>query len=802
MKVLLSLYASWLLPSSSAFSLTVPSSYSRASTIHHTSPSARIIRHINLHGSTTLSRRHTSVQLLSTVHDLEIDGVGIDITDDTKSLESWTVSEIKEKLREQGLKVSGTKSELIDRLTAHQQRNDTTVTSNKHSADDESSNTYGDNALNDETVSQLPELVLESFIKYASTPDGSQPKLLPIQQKSYQHVANGGDAVLFSPTGTGKTLAYVLPLAARLLGWKRDGTLQHKKQLQKQRFARQNRNDSINDKQIDPAAPTILVIEPSRELARQVGKVWTHFHPTATKSSKYHVVTVYGGVPMTRHASLLSSKTDVVIGTPGRIRELIREKYLSTSQIRSIVLDEADTLLNFKDVPEVEWLLEGMQNDYQLVLASATINNRVEKFVDEVMEIEVGEEGYVIVEPDELNDEADISMDGVQINGVDSGNNEEQIQYSVSKTTPVVRHWSMAASASSRVQLASDLVVTTSPRRGIIFVPSKAEAEMVAQELSERLSTANDVTIHVLHGDMVQQARSRTVLAFRGDILETPTKSMGKADDEGNRSKMTRILVATDVAARGLDMPAVDLVLQFGVPRKTGKDGTFDSELYIHRTGRAGRFGNTRTADAIVLYDRTQGEWATLGKLQEEIKSLKGVDILPRTLPSPKEVMNASYERAFWRCEEFGRKADENDGNSGTQALVHFFKERLLADLGSDVDNVADEQLLQRLATAMAALSGLEEAVHPRSLLSADPRDRTVRVWTDSCDANNPLSPPEVTNVVKKLGSGKLGRISICEDGSAIFDLAAKKAEKLLSASDHLPHWHFEIPSSLPSMPV
>ena len=288
---------------------------------------------------------------------------------------------------------------------------------------------------------------------------------------------------------------------------------------------------------------------------------------------------------------------------PGRIRELIREKYLSTSKVRSIVLDEADTLLNFKDNPEVEWLLEGMRDDYQLILASTTVNKRVEKFVGEIMELEVGEEGYVVVDQREGfnlgNRNDDASEDGgIDMYDVDSGVHTESNRANevpkLSKKAPAVRHWSMPASASSRITLTADLIVTMAPRRGIVFVPSKAEVESVAQELTERLP-ANDVSIHILHGDMVQQARSRTIIAF---------------SDES--AKVTRILVATDVASRGLDLPAVDLVVQFGVPRMTGKDGTFDSELYIHRTGRAGRFGNSRTADAIVFYDRTQGEATTL----------------------------------------------------------------------------------------------------------------------------------------------------------------------------------------------
>ena len=628
-------------------------------------------------------------------------------------------------------------------------------------------------------LQQMPNIIREEFVRYTTKDDDSrEPQLLPIQQKSYQHIASGGDTVLFSPTGTGKTLSFILPLAARLLSWKRDGLLASKGSSQRRRIPEKNRNDSMSSVPVEPATPSILVVEPSRELARQVGKIWTRFHPTASKSSKKHVVTVYGGVPMARHASLLNSKTDVVIGTPGRIKELIREKYLSTTNLKSIVLDEADTLLNFNDVPEVEWLLEGMQNDYQLILASATINERVHKFVDEIMEIEVGEEGYIVADKE-------TELSGMPL--IDSGTTDidaskDKLQFR--GTQPEVRHWSMATSASARVALASDLIITVAPRRVIIFAPSKAEVEQVAQEISERLSS--DHSIHVLHGDMVQAARSRTIISFRGDQIP---------DHQQIESRITRVLVATDVASRGLDLPSVDLVFQFGVPRKSGKENTFDSELYIHRTGRAGRFGNTRIADAILFYDSSLGERTTLLKLQEEMKRLKNIDILARPLPSPREIMDASYERSLMRCQEFGT------GNA--KDLVHYFKLRLIKDevLG-DEPNSDESYLIEKLATAMAALSGLPEAVRPRSLLTADPRDRTVRVWTEPSSF---LTPPEVTNVVKSMGSGKLGRISICDDGSAVFDLRAKKAEKLVQAAEeneafHQPGWNFELADSLPSI--
>ena len=670
---------------------------------------------------------------------------------------------------------------MLKRLSKESNDNqDNTYFDNSNNNEIDSSGTSGEideyNSYSDE-LRQLPNIIRDELIKYTANDNGRTPNLLPIQQKSYRHIANGGDTVLFSPTGTGKTLAYILPLAARLLGWKRDGSLASKKTSYKKRSPG-NTNNSMSSEEVEPATPSILVIEPSRELARQVGKIWTRFHPTATKSSKKHVVTIYGGVPMERHAAILSSKTDVVIGTPGRIKELIREKYLSTANLKSIVLDEADTLLNFKDVPEVEWLLDGMQNDYQLILASATINERVHVFVNDIMEISVGQEGYIVV--DKVTD----NEDDASSKESESGYIESSINKQQNVSHPEVRHWSMAVSASSRVALACDLLLTTSPRRGIIFAPSKAEVEKVAQELSDRLSA--DHSIHVLHGDMVQAARSRAVAAFRGD-------QVNPSSDRRTMSRVTRVLVATDVASRGLDLPAVDLVLQLGVPRQSGKDGTFDSELYIHRTGRAGRFGNSRTADAVLFYDSSLGERTTLNKLQADMMRLKHVDILPRPLPSPREVMGASYERAFQRCNDFG--------NENTKELVQYFKDRLIEDGLSETNaDCENSVLLDKLASAMAALSGLPEAVRPRSLLTANPGDRTIRVWTESSD---PLSPPEVTNVVKSMGSGKLGRISICQDGSAVFDLSAKKAEKVLSSinkDDFKSGWHFELPESLPAI--
>jgi len=283
-------------------------------------------------------------------------------------LERMTVSELKERLRSIGQKVcavgtvlhvfvcacvvylsnhnvslftssiiyrqvTGSKMELIQRLlssTHHQQTQQPSRTSANINAVEDTVHSITTNGTPiHHSLSHLPPPLIEALIRYTTSstinsaadnavkpsslplPSNLTPKLLPIQQQSYPLISQGRDTVLFSPTGSGKSLAFILPLAARLLGWKNDGSLQFKKDAQRQHYmkrGRTNGNDSLLEqkREIDIASPLMLIVEPSRELARQVGKIWTKFHPSSMidggssgSSSKRQVVTVYGGVPMT-----------------------------------------------------------------------------------------------------------------------------------------------------------------------------------------------------------------------------------------------------------------------------------------------------------------------------------------------------------------------------------------------------------------------------------------------------------------------------------------------------------------------
>jgi superfamily II DNA/RNA helicase len=686
-----------------------------------------------------------------------------DHDDVTTTLEKQTVAQLKEELKTRGLPLSGVKSILIERLIGHDQSREegfviedesdegNVDVSNTSTGEDEGF-VIEDNVVAVEKKETAIELLPGPLLKALAgrtTTNETTPTLLPVQERAFQPIASGSDAVLFAPTGSGKTLGYALPLFARLLEWKKAGTLKKRKRLTQQEYY----THTIKG---EPSCPSILVLAPSRELAKQVGKVLSQYHPT----SSGRVAAVFGGVPIERHVSLLRRDLDVIVGTPGRVRELIREGHLSTEHIKSIVLDEADVLLNFDDQPEIEMLLDGMLEDYQLILASATVNNHVKEFVKDVMEMDEKSEAFVMVGAD----------------GVDDDGDKTGLSSSKGAKRPTVSHWATAARSSARPGLASDIIATLSPRVGIVFVASKAEADAVSAEMAERLA---DVKVSVLHGDMSQSARSRTVAGLR----------------ENNSNGRNKILVATDVASRGLDLPGVDLVLQFGIPRRSGRDGTYDSDLYLHRSGRAGRIGGgSKPADAIILYDPAAGEGKLLPELEKELDHCFGIHIQPRSLPSPSEVMEASYIRAKRVCEDVA---------AGDDNFLSYFRGKVESELvHSASSHDREEALMMRLAAAMAALSGLGGAVTPRSLLTADTRDRTVRVWSDGKDV---LSPPEVTQFVKGLGSGKLGRVTICKDGSAVFDLSVKRAERLLEAYNELNNkdeaglLHIELPFELQS---
>ena len=587
--------------------------------------------------------------------------------------------------------------------------------------------------------------------------------LLPIQSASFRHVQQGKDAVLHAPTGSGKTLAYVLPLSASAITSKRPKLMQRKE---------------------DPVSPYIVTLLPSRELAKQVGKEWAkYYHNT--------VATVFGGVPLERHTAMLRSSkggAEVVVSTPGRLRELVREGHLDYSQVQVVVVDEADMLLDAADSPDVDAILEDITEavgdrddnpEYQLLLVSATVNDHVRDFAMQVMEISMKSKSFIQVEGNES-----------RILPSSKAALDNDSQPSQGSSPPLVQHWMTPVKSRMYPVVTADLIATLSPRLSIVFVPTKADTETVKAFLSSKLSSASNV-VRVLHGDMAQTQRSRTIALIR----------------DGEHGNQNQILVATDVASRGLDLPNVDLVVQFGIPRVAGKDGTYNVELYTHRTGRAGRVTRAyrdqqqaAIANSVLLYDVASGEGKLVQDVVAEVQSALGIEIRPKPIPSTTDVVEAGYERAVDHLLVDAASAATCAENS--DSLVSYMRSRLLADQRLNVSD--PEELLKHLCTAMVALSKVDPSTSPSesrcSLITGDPADRTLCVYRDDGEG---VTPTEVTKFCKTFGSGKLGRIMITKVGTAVLDLPEKRAKKLLqevaSADENLLlGWRIEYCQSLP----
>lgn len=624
---------------------------------------------------------------------------------------------------------------------------------------------------------------------------------LPIQQASFTRIRQGDDVVLQAPTGSGKTLAYVLPLVAQLL----------EKSKTKPRSSRQTSKTLA-------ATPSILVLVPSRELAKQVGK---EFEKYCGSSKQGIVATVHGGVPLERHIYMLQRAPQIVVATPGRLRELYRNNHLEFSHIQTIVVDEADTLLDAIDSPDVQAIWRDVESSveeksnnedddddddssYQVVLVSATMNNQnVQEFCED-LEIpssawirQVDLEDPPLLPPESIAPPTHTDGKTTPVPATTTTTTTAPLTIHNQPSASKVQHWHVACKSNAMVKVAQDLMTLWKPQLTLVFCASKAQVEQVAGDLAAASGGgATSRIIRVLHGDMVQSARSRTLAMIRASSDQTQTQ---------------QILVATDVASRGIDLD-VDLVIQLGIPRQSGKEGTYSIDLYTHRAGRTGRIrSNTKNAkrrrvgsNAVVLYDPAVGEGKLIAGLQQEVQEELGVVLQARALPSGKEVIDAAFETTVDNLLDFATEGDNNNDD-----LTRYFRQRLEAETG--IDTKDPNALLDTLSRAMVQLAqGVDPSTmsphQPKaSLLSANPLERTVRVWTkEGTSTTTPaLTPPYITQLCKSLGSGKLGRIQICEDGSAIFDLPTKRATKLVQAAISSPHWEevgMELPMILPSL--
>ncbi|MGB0774706.1 MAG: DEAD/DEAH box helicase [Akkermansiaceae bacterium] len=281
---------------------------------------------------------------------------------------------------------------------------------------------------------------------------------------------------------------------------------------------------------MDAKEAQVLILSPTRELCMQVCE---EVHRLGAKLPGLRAVPVYGGTPIDRQITQLKRGAHVIVGTPGRLLDHLRRKTLQPATIKLAVLDEADRMLDMGFREDMEDLLGSLHKNHQTLFFSATMNKHVEKLIQKF------------------------------------GNDPEQVTVErKTKTVDTISQSYYEVRNRSKVEVLTRLIDLDNPRLSVIFCNTKRSVDECTEALLARGYAADR-----LHGDISQQLRERTTRRFRE----------GKFD----------LLVATDVAARGLDIDDVDAVFNYDIPQ--------DPEDYVHRIGRTGRAGREGKAISFVF---------------------------------------------------------------------------------------------------------------------------------------------------------------------------------------------------------
>ncbi|WP_460809642.1 DEAD/DEAH box helicase [Nocardioides salsibiostraticola] len=346
----------------------------------------------------------------------------------------------------------------------------------------------------------------------------------------------GTDLIGQARTGTGKTLAFGIPVLQRSVTM-----------------------DDPAYADMPEGKPQALIVAPTRELALQVSADLA----LASKDLGLRVLTVYGGVGYDTQLDTLESGVDVVVGTPGRLIDLANRRALDLSHVHALVLDEADEMLDLGFLPDVERLLSMTPETRQTMLFSATMPAAIVSLARTHMR-------------HPMNIRAESSYDTTMV--------------------PATAQFIYQAHDLDKPEIIGRVLQAEDADKIIVFTRTKRQSQRIADDLAERGFSSSP-----LHGDMAQVAREKALAKFRENKI--------------------RVLVATDVAARGIDVAGVSHVINYTCPE--------DDKTYVHRIGRTGRAGATGTAITFV-------DWADLHRWKMINKTLD----LP--FDSPQETYSTS----------------------------------------------------------------------------------------------------------------------------------------------------------------
>lgn len=505
--------------------------------------------------------------------------------------------------------------------------------------------------------------------------------LFPIQAQTFDLVLEGVDVVARAKTGSGKTLAFVLPVVEWLI----------RSPVGTQRGR----------------SPSVLCLTPTRELAKQV---CTEFDSICTASNSRSFC-IYGSSPYHLQERALSEGIDVLVGTPGRIKDHLIRGTLKFTNLKFQILDECDQMLQMGFMEDVEFILNSVpsRDSIQTLLFSATLPSWVKSLLQRFCKT-----GYKTV--DLMSTEQSLLTNSVQ-------------------------HKCLMIDRRDTVKILTDLIhCHGNGGRTIVFVDTKVDCDRITEELSI------SVQARAIHGDLQQKSRELTLEAFRRGQLE--------------------VLVATDVAARGLDIPEVELVIQTSPPK--------DVESYIHRAGRTGRAEKTGVCICLIhrsnefLFKRIQG----IAKLKFDWIQA----------PQIQDIISVA-----------SRKADQN------LKEVKFCTSEMFKDAAKKMLEEWKDPT-QLVASALAFLTG-HSKLKSRSLVLKLEHHVTMQILLDSSN-NQPIRMENVIRTVQaNVPDAQVKGIRILSEGNgAVFDLHEEKAKELLGKMSEDSGVKIEIIGTLPPL--
>ncbi|XP_072321977.1 nucleolar RNA helicase 2 [Eucyclogobius newberryi] len=506
--------------------------------------------------------------------------------------------------------------------------------------------------------------------------------LFDIQVKTFDAVYDGEDVIAQARTGTGKTFSFAVPLVEKL---QKDGA------------------DKSRGR-----APKVLVLTPTRELAIQVAK---DFKDVAKRVS---IACFYGGSSYNPQLDAIRNGIDVLVGTPGRIKDHLQNNKLDLSKLKHVVLDEVDQMLDMGFAEQVEEILsfsyqKDSDSNPQTLLFSATCPQWVYEVAKKYMR------------PD--------------------CKHVDLIGKKMQKAATTVEHLAIACHWSQRAAVIGDVIQVYSGSHGrtIIFCETKKDVNELSMNASIKQSS------QTLHGDIPQKQREMTLKGFRNGAFE--------------------VLVATNVAARGLDIPEVDLVVQCSPPK--------DVESYIHRSGRTGRAG--RTGVCICFYQRKEEDQL------RHVENKACISFRRVGVPTANDIIKSSSKDAV-------RFLD-----SVPVTAIAYFRE-------SAQSLIEERGAVEALAAALAHISGAT-SLEQRSLLNSDAGYTTIQLVCSQEMHNLGYAwrnikeqlGEEIENHIHRMTFLK-GKMGVC------FDVPVDQVKQIQESWADCRRWQLTIATELPEL--